>query len=238
MFIEVKAKSNVTEQDKLKTYWIDLEFSLWKDYNLDFSWYLARPKVQWQRAMLDSLNEFIRNNCFDIVEENPIYHIKEKEIETDWETKTVESRVVITWNHLYNTCMQVIMKSLDEMNERWDALFMLKVDDNKMRRLKKKREDAVEEIEKLKDEIRDLDLELTKQKTIKEVKQQLYAQAINDWYVQPQQSPQAQQAQSAPLPHQVQNTAPVQVQQTTKQKLKKSKDEWYVMDDTALKNLW
>lgn len=237
MFIEVKAKSNVTEQDKLKTYWIDIEFSLWKDYNLDVVWYLAKPKIQGQRAMLDSLNEFVRNNCFDVVEENPIYHIKEKEIETDWETKTVESRVVITGNHLYNTCMQVIMKALDDMNERWDALFMLKVDDNKMRRLKKKREDSIEEIEKLKEEIRDLDLELTKQKTIKEVKQQLYKQAINEWYVQPQQAP---QTQSAPVQTQVPNVsqAPVQIPQSTKQKLKKSKDEWYVMDDAALKNLW
>lgn len=238
MFIEVHWKPNVSEQDNLKTYGIDLSFSLGKDYNLDFEWYLGKPKVQWQRAMLDSLNEFIRNHCYDLVEKTPIYYIKEKIVEVDWVEKTVEERVVITWNNLYNSCMQIIMDAIQDIQDRWDPLFMLKVDDNKMRRLKKKREASIEEIEKYKDEIRDLDVELTKQKTIKEVKQQLLQQAIDEWYIsKPQQSYSPQQETKQQPTQQTKEIEAINVdnKKWTKQ-LKK--DAWMVMSKDAVSALF
>lgn len=188
----------MTEQAKVKNYGIDIRFDLWDEINLDFTWYLSKPKKQGQRATFDSFNEFMRESAFDFIENNPIYVIRESEV-SDWEsTKIVEQRKEITWSQMYNSCMQMIMDSLDWMIGRWEPMFVIKVDDNKLRKVKKKRKDRIDLINNIKEEIRDLDLELAKQQAIKEVKMEYLWQQPQPIQVQQPQAPMPQQ--ETPLP--------------------------------------
>lgn len=163
----VKAKWVITEQGNIKRYGIELAFWL-KDISLNFEWFLAKPKSLWNRAMLDSFNEKVRNMCFDFVDEYTL-------VLDQWENK-----VKLNGNTLYHTLMEIVMDSINEIYDDNESLFLLKVSDTQLRKVRSERKDKLKEIKNIKRQIKDLDLELEKQKARKKA----YEEAINEVWIE------------------------------------------------------
>lgn len=173
----VKAKGVITEQGNIKRYGIELSFWL-KDVSLDFEWFLAKPKSLWNRAMLDSLNEKVRNLCFDFVDEYSLVLDKG------------EDKVKLNGNTLYHTLMNIVIDSINEIHDDDESLFLLKVSDTQLRKVRSDRKDKIKEMKRIKKEIKDLELELEKQKARKKA----YEEAMSEvWGTTTKQEPTKQE---------------------------------------------
>jgi len=156
-FNDIQAEGITSNQGRIKSYWIDINFSI-KDLGLDFSWYLAKQP----RAMLDNFNEVVRENSYRFVEDNKL------KVETsEWDL------VDVSWAALYGSIMDIIIESVNDIKERDDALFVVKVSDTQLRKARRNRKNKLKEIEELKKETAMLDIEKEKQKVINETKRDM-----------------------------------------------------------------
>lgn len=174
----------ITKQWRIENYWIDINFSV-EELWLNFEWYLAKPKSMWNHAILDSFNEVMRENCHKYVED------KQLSIQVD------DKVVPINWVALYWSIMNILISSINDINERWDSVFIVKISDSELRKAKKDRELKLEEVKKEKEKTRllekELETEKEKQKYLSE-----YKATINSKH------------------NEVQNITPVTVVNTTK----------------------
>ena len=155
----VQAKGIISEQWRTKSYGIDIFFNI-EDIELEFEWYLAKPSSLWQAALLDNFNEFMSEKCHEFVEK---YQLKFNE----W--------ISVTWSALYRAVMEMIIESVNDIQERWDSLFIIKSKDVQLRKLKRKRKKKLDELEALKDEEKSIEWEIEKQKLINETKREMIA---------------------------------------------------------------
>lgn len=181
MYHDIYVKGSISEQWRIKSYWLELNFNI-EDIGLEFEWFLSKPKDMWQRAFLDNLNEVIREWCFEFCESNNLIVLKE------------EKEYPVSWDALYWSVMKILIDWVNEINERWDSLFLVKTKDQQLRKVKRDRKWKEQELSKMKEESQRIDVEIEKQRAINEVKYNALQNLANEVPIRVQTPPVVQSA--------------------------------------------